>query len=246
MTEKFNNALKAFMEAIGAKNETPEEQKFGAVTTDKAVVHWEGDEDLKEGDAVFAENEEGERTPLEDGDYTTEDGKVIKVVDGKVSEIVDAKAEVSEEGKEETKAEKMQRIIDAFSMSYNERYRKIYESIRSLGFVGYVADAGDDFAILSNWDGETEKFMRFKIAWVGDEATASDPVEVFPTFVTADDLKKLEESTSEVEAMRAELKELKAKPAAQPAHEEFKNTEMPKTGDERYDRLRAFGAALAK
>ena len=68
--------------------------EFANVTTDKGVLSWDGEDDLKAGDSVFVEDAEGNRTPAEDGDYKTTDGKVIKVVDGKVSEITDAEAEV--------------------------------------------------------------------------------------------------------------------------------------------------------
>lgn len=67
--------------------------QLGAATTDKGALFWDGDDDLKAGDAVYIEKE-GERKPAPDGDYTTEDGKTIKVTDGKVAEIVDPKAEV--------------------------------------------------------------------------------------------------------------------------------------------------------
>lgn len=76
---------------------------FGTITTDKAVLVWDGDEDLKAGDAVFVEDENGERKPAEDGDYKTEDGKTIKVEGGKVAEIADPEAEV--EGAEEESPE---------------------------------------------------------------------------------------------------------------------------------------------
>ena len=68
--------------------------EFANVTTDKGVLSWDGEDDLKAGDSVYVEDADGNRTPAEDGDYKTTDGKVIKVVDGKVSEIVDAEAEV--------------------------------------------------------------------------------------------------------------------------------------------------------
>ena len=70
--------------------------KFGEVKTDKSVLVFDGEE-LKEGMEVFVLDEEGNAVPAEDGDYTTEDGKVIKVIEGKVSEIVDPEAEVAEE-----------------------------------------------------------------------------------------------------------------------------------------------------
>ena len=68
--------------------------EFGNITTDKGVLAWDGDDDLKAGDSVYIEDAEGNRTPAEDGDYKTEDNKTIVVVDGKVSEIKDPEAEV--------------------------------------------------------------------------------------------------------------------------------------------------------
>ena len=77
--------------------------------TDKAVLEHEG-EDLKAGMGVYVSNENGERTPAEDGEYTTEDGKVIVVKDGMVESITDPIAEVDgadEEPVEETPVEKI-------------------------------------------------------------------------------------------------------------------------------------------
>lgn len=75
--------------------------KLGSVATDKAVLNWDGDEDLVAGIEVFVEveNENGdiEYVAPEDGDYTTEDGKIIKIVEGKVAEILDPSTEVEEE-----------------------------------------------------------------------------------------------------------------------------------------------------
>lgn len=72
--------------------------KLGSVATDKAVLNWDSDEDLVAGMEVYIEreNENGdiEYIAPEDGDYTTEDGKIIKVVEGKVAEILDPSAEV--------------------------------------------------------------------------------------------------------------------------------------------------------
>lgn len=70
---------------------------LGSVATDKAELFWDAEEDLREGMEVFVRGEEDEFVPAADGDYTTEDGKIIKVVDGKVSEIVDPEAEVAQE-----------------------------------------------------------------------------------------------------------------------------------------------------
>lgn len=77
--------------------------QFAVVKTDKAILVYDGDEDLVAGMNVFVENEDGERKPAEDGDYTTEDNKVIVVKDGKVDSIIDTAAEVDAE---ETPVEK--------------------------------------------------------------------------------------------------------------------------------------------
>ena len=84
--------LSRLKEILAAKLQ---EEKFGNVTTDKGVLSWDGDDDLKEGDSVYVEDSDGNRTPAADGDYKTNDNKVIVVVDGKVSEIKDAEAEVA-------------------------------------------------------------------------------------------------------------------------------------------------------
>ncbi|MBR4132258.1 MAG: hypothetical protein IKT99_04710, partial [Oscillospiraceae bacterium] len=69
--------------------------RFGYIVTDKAIISWDGDEDLKAGDEVYIEGEDGSREPIADGEYRTEDDKVIVVADGKVAEIRDEKAEVA-------------------------------------------------------------------------------------------------------------------------------------------------------
>lgn len=69
-------------------------EKFGQVTTDKGILRWFGEEDLRAGFQVTHVAENGDEKRPEDGDYTTEDGKIIRVVDGKVAELLDPKAEV--------------------------------------------------------------------------------------------------------------------------------------------------------
>lgn len=72
------------------------EVKCEAVKTDKAVLIYEAEE-LVEGIDVFVEDEDGNRTPAEDGEYITEDNKVITVADGKVVSIIEKAEEPAEE-----------------------------------------------------------------------------------------------------------------------------------------------------
>lgn len=79
-------------------------ESFAATKTDKAVLVHETEE-LKVGTEVFVEDEEGNRTPAEDGIYTLEDGKRVKVTEGKVEEILEAEEETEVEAAEETPEE---------------------------------------------------------------------------------------------------------------------------------------------
>lgn len=79
-------------------------ESFAATKTDKAVLVHETEE-LNVGTEVFVEDEEGNRTPAEDGIYTLEDGKRIKVTEGKVEEILEAEEETEAEETEVEAAE---------------------------------------------------------------------------------------------------------------------------------------------
>lgn len=72
----------------------------GEVSTDKGVVIFDGDE-LEAGMTVHSIDEQGNEVQLEDGEYRTEDKKIIVVKDGKVEEIKDDEAEVATEPVEE-------------------------------------------------------------------------------------------------------------------------------------------------
>lgn len=67
---------------------------FGEVSTDKGVITFDGEE-LEAGMEVKGIDEEGNEIELEDGDYKTEDGKIIVIEGGKVVEIKDDEAEVA-------------------------------------------------------------------------------------------------------------------------------------------------------
>lgn len=75
--------------------------EFGEVSTDKGILTWSGDEDIKVGDAVKGIDEEGNDIEVADGEYTTEEGKVIVVADGKVTEIKEPEEMPAEEPTEE-------------------------------------------------------------------------------------------------------------------------------------------------
>jgi len=101
MNKKIMQILTAMAKACAVE--------FKAATTDKGIINWDSDDDLKAGDEVFALDEDGNKAAIADGEYTTEDGKVIVVVESKVAEIKDAEAEVAPEdapAEEEAKKKK--------------------------------------------------------------------------------------------------------------------------------------------
>ena len=121
-------------------------EKFKDVTTDKGVLRWDGEEDLKVGDAVaIVAEDDTEQTP-EDGDYTTSDGKVIKIVDGKVAEIIETNAEgetdgeggeaeedlEGEEGADPDTTEEDSKDIDAIIESISKKLDAIDERIATI------------------------------------------------------------------------------------------------------------------
>ena len=85
--------------------------KYSVVKTDKAVLEYDG-EDLVAGMDVVITDENGDKVPAEDGEYTTEDNKVITVKDGKVESIVDPVAEVDAEEDEKKEDEPMEEPMD--------------------------------------------------------------------------------------------------------------------------------------
>lgn len=75
---------------------------FRTVTSDKGLIAWDGDEDLKVGDEILIEDEEGNRTPAEDGIYTLTDGTKVTVAEGKVASIEEPSAEPEQFGEVST------------------------------------------------------------------------------------------------------------------------------------------------
>lgn len=67
--------------------------EMGEVSTDKGILVWNGEEELAVGEAVKGMDADGNEVEVEDGEYTTEDKKVIVVKEGKVEDIKEAEEE---------------------------------------------------------------------------------------------------------------------------------------------------------
>ena len=241
--------------------------EFGNISTDKGVLAWDGDEDLKAGDAVYIEDQEGNRETAPDGDYVTSDNKTIVVADGKVAEIRDPEAQVAPENpaQEENKevSEDFRRVQTKFQETYDDKMNAIAEAIRLLGFMDfYIVEAGEEYAIAGVWTPEGEVFYKFIIReWREDGTVDLENGEVVvPTYVapegekepeptpapepTVDEEKAAlraenEELRAQVETLTAKVAELSRTPMAKPAHEEAKDAapNFRQTGIKGLDRI---------
>ena len=241
-------------EAQVAPEPDPEPELTKMVQTDKGKLEWDNeDENLKAGDDVFITDEDGNRKPAPDGDYTTEDGKVIVVVDGKVSEIKDPDAEVA------ARKEEFARIKAKFEESYDEKTKAIIAAIyadRGDDMEWYLYTAGDDFAVICVWETEGDKYIRYKVSWKEDgTAEVSDAQEVKQIFAPldykdpfagdAEAEKEVEELRSQVEVLTRKMEEMSRTPAAKPAHEEVNTSaKSEKTGIKGHDRLARYIDAM--
>lgn len=220
----------------------------GKVSTDNGELEWDGEDNLKAGDAVYITDAEGNRNPAPDGDYKTEDGKTIKVADGVVAEIVDPVAE------ENTKLSRMHKVREAFEDSYEEKERKIIGAVRAtLGKdeYAYLVEAGEGYAVMNvyseeNWEG---KYVKYEVSF--DEegnvilgateevksafvpVNAPNPADPAGDAPTAEEMSALKNTITE---LRRKIEEFEKTPAASPAHENFQKTSnLPKTGDKGLD-----------
>lgn len=220
--------------------------EFGNITTDRGILAWDGDDDLKAGDAVYIEDANGNRTPAEDGDYKTEDNKTIVVVDGKVSEIKDPEAEVEPATEEMGKAS-----TDKGDLLYDGE-----EDLKE-GDAVFVEKDGENIAAedgdYTTEDGKVIKVVDGKVASITDPAAEVAPEMEGETQEEIDALKSENESLkAENESLKAEIEKLKnalataesemtklkKTPAAKPAHEEVKTGEkFKKTGVKGLDNL---------
>ena len=248
--------LKAILRAELAKEdnniiERPE--KFGAVTTDKGPLEWDGEEDLKAGDRVYIVDEDGNRQTAPDGDYTIEDGKVIAVADGVVSEIRDAEAEVAPESEQEQAVDGQGINTDKgilYWMTEDDLKAGDEVFVDSEGEEGLVPAPDGDYV---TEDGKTIVVADGVVAAIKDpESEVAPEVEDMRQQMAAqqrevEELRQqLNDKQATIDTLTAELEAARKLPLAKPAHEEVKASEarMEKTGNKNIDRVNElFGRA---
>ena len=246
-------------------------EKNSETAKDGRVIYWEGE--LAEGVALYVLDEEGNEVACPDGEVIIEDKKIV-VADGKVStiETVAAEEPKAEEPKpmeptdmKNDKANKFSAVVDFYSMSYDERWQLLYKAAEELypdSFL-YIEDAGDDYAVVCLYDDDDSKLYKYSVTWDNDVPTLSNPVEVKRGYIPVNENtdtpepitepatepitdEQMAEQTAELEALRTEVEELKAK-LAQPAKmSEQKRLEEMESNENPTDKYAAIAAALRK
>lgn len=256
--QKFNNTMSKLERLKQMITAAFVSVQCGSVTTDKGVIYWDGDEDLKAGDAVFVDVD-GTQQAAEDGDYVTDDKKTIVVVDGKVSEITVPEEEPTETEVTagEAKMQRMQALNQRrveLEESFDEKMMRISEAFRALlGDRYYLIEAGENFAIVEQYDEEYINYTVYRYAiTITDEAVTIDAdskTEVVRAWVEkgskttetteeTTNAEEVEQLRSENEQLRAELEQLKKQPLAKPAEQELEASAQPiKTGNKKLDNL---------
>ena len=243
-TDKNMSKIKRFKAALARLL-----AEFGNVSTDKGILAWDGDEDLKEGDAVFIEDADGNRETAPDGDYVTTDAKTIVVADGKVAEIRDPEAEVAPAEPEPEQEAEAQEVPDGQGVNTDKGVLYWLGNEDLAEGVEVFVDAEGEEGLVPAPDGEYKTEDGKTIVVVeGRVSEIRDPeAEVAPEPEPAPDEEKAAlraenaELRAQVETLTARVAELSRMPAAKPAHEEVKETEtkLRRTGNKGLDRIAA-------
>ena len=214
---------------------------LGNVTTDKGILAWDGYEDLKAGYKIYVEDAEGNRTPAEDGDYRTEDGKIIVVVGGQVAEIKDPEAEVDSNPV----------ALPVLPAPAGEQMETITTDKGELTYNGELAVGTEVFIVDENGesipaedgdykiDGKTIKVVDGKVSEIVEDASVAEPASE-PVAESAE----IAELKAQIKELKAKIEEMSKMSAAKPAHQEVvQSVEMGKTGIKRLDNLAKFLSA---
>lgn len=187
-------------------------QALASVKTDNGELYYDGELEVGKEVAVM-DGEDSKAAP--DGDYKTEDGKTITVKDGKITEIKEPET-TEEPAEQQLSAQELRKQhVTLLSQSYNELQKKIYDAVIAAGFTWpWIVDFGENYAVANVYDedAETYKDLRFEITIAEDgSVTASNPVEVYPKYLTSEEAAQLQLSEQEEIDKDEKIAELEAK-----------------------------------
>lgn len=207
-------------------------QEFGNVTTDKGVLAWDGDEEIKAGDRAYIEDADGNRTDAPDGDYTTDEGQVIVVAEGVVTEIRDAEQtpEGGDGGQQMAQTETDRGVLyhDSEEIAVGTEVYVIQDGAEE------AEDAPDGEYIAGN------SIIVVRDGVVTEIRPAESETEAEMSALRSENETLKAENTR----LKAQVAKLKKQAGRKSAHDEFRNDiRARKTGDERLDNVsRILGA----
>ena len=250
-------------------------EKNSETAKDGRVIYWEGElaEGValyvldEEGNEVACPDGE---VIIEDKKIVVADGKVstIETVAAEEPKPMEPTDEPEPTDMKNDKANKFSAVVDFYSMSYDERWQLIYKAAEELysdEFL-YVEDAGDDYAVICLYGEDDTKLYKYSVTWDNDVPTLSNPVEVKRGYIPVNEnaepaaepitepaqtpapneTSAMAEQMAELEALRTEVEELRAK-LAQPAKmSEQKRLEEMESNENPTDKYAAIAAALRK
>ena len=137
---------------------------------------------------------------------------ILRIADGKITEIIEPEKEEVEVEEEAPGAnEEFSKVCAEKFESYEERERKIYEAIKDQkGVEGWLVEAGDDYAVICIWNGDSEKNYRYPYTVAEDGAIVvgdGEEVKLEAEFVPVEEeAKVVEEVVVEEPAVEEEEK----------------------------------------
>lgn len=105
---------------------------FGKISTDKGVISWASNDDIKVGDEIKIEAEDGTTSPASDGEYTT-DTKVYVVEGGKLKEIRDKQTNAEEGDDGNGDDESLRQDVEGLRKEVNELYNIVDQVLKMIG-----------------------------------------------------------------------------------------------------------------
>lgn len=190
---------------------------FSQISTDKGLISWSSDNEFPEVDErIVVIDEEGNEAQAEDGEYRTDEGKIIVIVDGRVSEVRDIEEPENEPEPQEGEGE---------------------------GEGGAEPSEPSEPAEPSEPEGEPQEPAAEPEPSAEPEPQPSAEDEKDRRIAELEDqVRNLEAEVARLEeengALKERVAELENKPAAEPADAVFNRlNKIEKTGNKKIDRL---------
>ena len=225
--------------------------EFGTITTNRGILSWDGDGELEVGVEVFIEDEEGNRTKPEDGDYSADNGVVYAIADGKVVDVKEPGAEVTEEEPEEEEPVPVDEEPEVPVEPMEEE-----EPVDEPEPVEEEPEEPEELPGASAKATETDKGVLYLAGEIavgvpvfkdeamtepapdGEYKTESEVIVVVEGVVASVVSAEVAELRRQVAELTAEVEALRRQPVAEPAHEVVKTAEeAKKTGNRGLDAL---------